>query len=61
MVVEYGFLMSLIYGVCWYNTCYTCFTCLFFVFMHCTMILCCAYHLHDKMSLRCFCVFFGLH
>ena len=20
-------------------------------------VLCCAYHVHDKMSLRCFCVF----
>ena len=25
--------------------------------MHCTMlVLCCAYHVHDKTSLRCFCV-----
>ena len=22
----------------------------------CCVVLCCAYHVHDKMSLRCFCV-----
>ena len=40
MVVEYGFvdvLMSMIYGFCWYNAYSTCFTCLFFILMHCTM------------------------
>ena len=69
MVVEYGFvdvLMSMIYGfcwVCWYNAYSTCFTCLFFIFMHCSMccvVLCCPYHVHDKMSLRCFCVSLGI-
>ena len=63
MDVEYGFidvLMSLRYGFCWfcwYNAYSTCFTCLFFIFMHSTMfVLNCAYHVHDKMSLRYFCV-----
>ena len=63
MDVEYGFidvLMSLRYGFCWfcwYNAYSTCFTCLFFIFMHSTMfVLNCSYHVHDKMSLRYFCV-----
>ena len=50
-------LMSTIYGFCWYNAYFTCFTCLFFILMHCTMLcVVCACHVHDKMSLRCFCV-----
>ena len=42
IVVEYGFvdvLMSMIYGFCWCNAYSTCFTCLFFILMNCTM--CC--------------------
>ena len=44
---------------CWfcYNACSTYFTCLFFILMHWTMLcVVCAYHVHDKMSLRYFCV-----
>ena len=34
------------------------FSCLFLIFVHYTMfVLCCAYHVHDKMSPRCFLVF----
>ena len=54
-------LLSLMYGFYWfwqYNAYYTCFTCLFLIFVHYTMfVLCCAYHVHDKMPHRCFLAF----
>ena len=58
MVVEYGFvdvLMSLIYDFCWfcwYNAYSTCFSCLCFIFMHCTMFLCCV--VHTMFLIKCF-------
>ena len=62
MVVEYGFvdvLPSMIFGFCWfcwYNAYSICFTCLFFILMHHTMLCVVgAYYIHDKMSFRCFC------
>ena len=61
MVVEYGFvdvLMSLIYEFCWfcwYNVCSTCLhVCSSFLSIVLCFVLCCAYHFHNKMSLRCF-------
>ena len=62
MVVEYGFvdvLMSLIYDFCWfcwYNAYSTCFSCLCFIFMHCTKFCVVCIPFDDKMSLRYFCV-----
>ena len=60
MIVEDGvvdFLMSLIYGFCWYNAYSTCLN-FFFSFLCIVLcfVLCCAYYVHDKTSLRCFCV-----
>ena len=60
MVVEYGYidvLMSLIYGFCWYNAYSTCLHfCFSFLCIVLCFVLCCAYHVHDKTPLRCFCV-----
>ena len=54
-------LLRLMYRFCWfwyYNAYYTCFTFLFLIFVHYTMfVLCCAYHVYDKMSHRRFLVF----
>ena len=63
MIWKYGFvdvLMSLIYEFCWfcwYNAYSTCFhVCVSFLCIVLIFVLCYAYHVEDKMPLRCFCV-----
>ena len=68
VVVEYVFvdvLKSLIHGFCWfcwYNAYSTCLhVCFSFLYSVLCFVLCCAYHVHDKKSLRCFYVSLWIH
>ena len=62
MLIEYGFvdvLLSFVGFVGIMPILHVLHVCASFFFFFCIVlcfVLCCAYHVHDKMSLRCFCV-----